>query len=762
MSHSRLPLAGVRVLDLSHRMGAYCTKLLADAGADVVKVELPAGDMLRRAGPFIEGRDDAEASLTFAYYHANKRGVALDWRDPASVPSLTSLARHCHVVVLSPDERDRVAGFEAETGSLSWAPPDAVVCAITACGTTGPYRAFRATDFTAQALGGLMYTCGPASGAPVGMPGQQLFDLAGTHAAVAVVAALGRRREVGGQFLDMSVHEVAAASSVELYHYTNAREIQRRREPGPRFYGGTFEAQDGPVEVTIATDKHWRGLVDLLGEPEALADPAWSVPTVRASHADVMASEIRRGLATMTREEFVEAAQRRAIPSGPVNTVGEFADDRHIQERGFIVAHDREGMGTLRLPGRAFRAEPPLLAPYRRPAPRLGEADPGEVADSWARSPAVTPSALSLAGVRVLSFGTNIAGALCASYLAELGADVVKVESPIVPDNTRRSRAPYERPVREPSGADTSMMYANYNRSVRDVALDAKDPASFDTLLDLVAHADVIVENFSPGVMERWGLTRERLAAVNADVVMVSLSGFGRTGPRGHYLLYGAITCAFVGLARVWGTVHQAHYDYVSAAHGTFAVLAALAARDRARSEIVVDLAQVEAAGALMGPAIADYLVNHRDGTAGPEGLLRTVVPCLGHDRWLAVELESAADWTALAELLGQPDTAPPDPAALAEWARGLTATQAMERLQRAGVAAAAVQTGEDVARDPQHRHRRFLVEVSSPDLGTTEWAAAPHRLRKTPPRVTGPAPRLGQHTAEVFADWLGRNEDRT
>jgi len=438
-----------------------------------------------------------------------------------------------------------------------------------------------------------------------------------------------------------------------------------------------------------------------------------------------------------------------------------------------------------------------VLEQYRRPAPGLGSTSAAEVVCEWREPAPPGPVPGPLSGIRAISFGTAIAGALSGTALAELGADVVKIESPARPDNLRRLWAPGEPVVHEPSGADTSPMFANFNRTTRSLALDMKEPSSVALFLRLAAAADVIIENYAPGVMARWGLGYEQIAAVNPRIVMLSLTGFGHSGPRSHYLAYGATVCSFVGLTDAWQFPSGVHFDYLSQAHGVFGVLAALAARDRTGRGTHVDLAEVETAAAVMGPMMLDYVVNGRrsvvPGNRVPGALLSEVVRCRGDDDWLAVEVQDAADWRALARVAGRDDLAsavaapgPAEPAAfeqatdalaadalaadalaaealaaaLAAWAAERTAQQAMRVLQRAGLAAGAVQDGEDVVRDPQHRERHFLLEMDHPDLGVAEYAAPPHRLAKTPPTVRRPTPRLGAHTVEVLGEWLGMTPD--
>jgi crotonobetainyl-CoA:carnitine CoA-transferase CaiB-like acyl-CoA transferase len=778
---SELPLGGIRVLDLSGPLGTYCGRLLADAGADVVKVEPPEGDQLRRRPPFAGDRADPDGSLSFAYYQANKRGVMLDYRRPEAAAVLADLGANCDVVVITPTVAEPVAGFDPVTGELAWAGPDAVVCSITPFGLTGPYRTWRATHLTSHAMSGLMYVQGLPEGPPTVVPGQQLYDFVGTHAAIAVLTALRARPEAGGQLIDMSAHEVMTSSCFDIYSYTNGARIGHRRPPAAQYSGGgTWQCRDGVVEFVASTDKHWFALMELLGHPAELSDPSWGHPGKRHPHEEKIMEVMRPLVAAMSREDFVVRGQQLGLPCTVVNTVGDFVDDTQPRSRGFFVRTELAGLGEFDLPGEPFRCTERVLAQYRRPAPRLGESDAAEIARQWREPPPPAPVPGPLNGIRAISFGTAIAGALSGTALAELGADVVKIESPARADNLRRLWAPEDPVVHEPSGADTSPMFANFNRTTRSVALDMKDPESVALFLRLAAAADVIVENYAPGVMQRWGLGYEQIAAVNPRIVMLSLTGFGHSGPRSHYLAYGATVCTFVGLTDAWRYPSGVHFDYLSEAHGVFGVLAALAARDRTGRGTHVDLAEVETAAAVMGPMMLDYVVNGRasvvPGNQVPGALLSEVVRCHGDDSWLAVEIEDAADWATLAELLGRadlaetvqapdeqaPDEQAPDEArtalgaALAAWASERTAQQAMRTLQKAGLAAGAVQDAEDVVRDPQHRERHYLLEMDHPDLGVAEYAAPPHRLAKTPPVVRRPTPRLGDHTVEVLAEWLG------
>ena len=362
----------------------------------------------------------------------------------------------------------------------------------------------------------------------------------------------------------------------ELHRYTNFQDIMRRRA-GSAGVGGMWPCRDGLIELSVSTDKHWAGLVQLLGIPPQLTDPALTDPAIRQERAGEIMAIAGPAILSMGREDFVAQAQQLGVPCSLINTGGAVRPGPAAAQPQLLVRMPLAGLGEFDVPGQPFLSSQPLLAQYRRPAPRLGEHDPVAIASEWrsAERPQ-PPAARPLSGIKVISFGMVIAGAVCATMLAELGADVIKIESPAMPDSVRRIRMA-DPAVHEPSGAPTSAMFASYNRSVRSLALDMKQPESVDLVLRLAREADVVIENFGPGVVERWGLGYEKIAAVNPEIVMLSQTGFGQTGPRSHYLAYASTVFSFAGLTQIWGQSHPTAHDYPSAAHGLFAILAALA-----------------------------------------------------------------------------------------------------------------------------------------------------------------------------------------
>jgi crotonobetainyl-CoA:carnitine CoA-transferase CaiB-like acyl-CoA transferase len=373
-----------------------------------------------------------------------------------------------------------------------------------------------------------------------------------------------------------------------------------------------------------------------------------------------------------------------------------------------------------------------------------------------------------LADVRVLTFGAFVAGNTAALILAELGMDVVKIESRVRPEALRNNYFFDHPDVFEPSGAPTTALYGGLARSVRSVAIELGAPAGRDVFRRLAATADVVVENFRPGVLDRFGCGFADLQAINPRLSMLSISGYGGTGRRSTFAAYASNISNHVGLSSAWGHTHGYHFDYVAGYHGALGVLAALRQTATTGTGAHLDLAQVESGASVMMPILVDHLAmrtpyERRDND--PVGsVFGAVVACAGADRWLAVEAVDRVDWERLCGVLEMtaepagPSRADVDAAraALAAWAGTRTPYEAAHVLQRAGIAAAPVQDGSELARDPQLRARGFIVEIDHPDLGRIEYPGAVERTVRPSGGVHGAVPRLGQHTRGVLADWAG------
>ena len=371
---AELPLAGVRVLDLTDRTGVYCGKLLADIGADVIKVELPAGDDLRAKPPFRPGCPDGESSLLFAYYNNNKRGITLDWTRPEALPVLERLGATTQVVLISPSRKRPVVGFDDSSSWLSWTHDGAVVCGVTPYGLTGPWRHWRATPLTSFAASGQMYAMGPTEGPPIAMPGQQLYDLASTRAAIDVEAVLTSPRRPSREVIDIAVHNLGAWQLLMIERYAMIGRLQNRATnfgPPP---GGLWECRDGFVDIAAHAPHHWDLFVELLGSPDDISEETFREREMRTMLFDVLTEMIEVHMRQQSAADFVERGQALGLPCALLYTPEEFLDDVQPRERGTLVGVEHEVLGPLRLPGPCVPGPGPLMA-YRRPAPRLGGAN---------------------------------------------------------------------------------------------------------------------------------------------------------------------------------------------------------------------------------------------------------------------------------------------------------------------------------------------------------------------------------------------------
>ena len=369
-----LPLAGIRVLDMTSRVGAYCGKLLADLGADVVKIELPGGDALRDSPPFRRGTTAGRTSLLFAWYNNNKRGITLDWTSREATPLLAELSRTAAAVLVSPDRRQPLASFRQLPPHLPWLAGATTLCSITPYGLTGPWRDWRATPFTSFACSGQMYAIGPDVGPPVAMPGQQLYDEASTRAASLIVGVLARGDALPPQTIDIAAHDLGAWQHLVIERYSMIGRITTRATnfgPPP---GGVWKCRDGYIDIAAHSPRHWELFVDLLGNPEDLTEPLYRERAMRVQLFDMLTTMIEDQLIDMSAHELVEQGQELGLPCALMYRPEEFLNDIQPRVRGTFTTVQHPEFGFMTIPGPSVHSSEPLLA-YRKGAPSLGESN---------------------------------------------------------------------------------------------------------------------------------------------------------------------------------------------------------------------------------------------------------------------------------------------------------------------------------------------------------------------------------------------------
>lgn len=784
-------LTGLRVVEFANALTAWCGRQLADLGADVVLVAPRDDD-----APFGFAVDDPTVTAAEQrYFHANKRVVTFDAdvadRDAVDGPVATllaELAAEADVVLVSPTARTPVPGFDPNSAELAWAGADTIVCAVTPFGLDGPAASTPFTHLTAFANSGAMARVGEVGKPPRPLPGRLHFTQASGHAFLSVLAALAARDRVGAQWIDISAQEVEASHELlyDKYCLTGSPPGERSTATGipPT---GTWTTADGAVDIAAHQVRHWRAFLELLDEPEELGEPSLNDMFVRANLYDGLVGPIAALLAERTTEELSERGQSLGLPICPRNRPDRFIDDVQLHERGYLVSTGEPGVPPL--PGPPIRSVPRLQRPeVEPPRPPAGDGAPWSRDERWASSlgtgvgmaaireraavsPGTTGTAMpagpdgALSGVKVLSLGAFIAGNVCAELLGSLGADVVKVESVSRPEVLRDPAFGFGHAAEEPSGAGTTPMFVAMTRNMRSLALEMRSPEGQAVFRELAATADVVIENFGTGVVERWGCGFDDLVRVNSNLVMVSLSGFGRTGPRSDYVAYGSNISNFTGLADRWMTASN-FTDYLTATHSAGATIAALMTAHNTGRPVRLDAAQIE----VFGAAAARLFLGD---DSHDQGVFSHIYETAGTDRWAVVDVTSLDEWNTLCgvvsaeglrvDTLDEIDGAAADElrAAIEAWGAVRTSHSAALAMTRAGIPAAAVAGLEDQCRDPQLGRRRFPVDAMHPDLGRLIVRGSPERLSRTPGRFDSLGPRFGRHSSEILDEWIGLTGDR-
>ncbi len=772
------PLANLRVVEIAGGVSAaFCTRQLRGFGAETIRVET------------ISDRDDLGVGCRLTpdqqiFLVAGSRRVAV------SAATLTELMATADVIV-----EDQGPGFMNAIGidPAGLAADDALILtSISPLGHIGPRSDWQATNAVQFAIGGLMTLTGEPHRPPLVTGGEQALFLGGLHGFAATAVALANRWRHGrGAWLDLSMQE-GAASMPELYAASSEYD---RREPIPRSGNsvravwGTYRCADGFAGV-CCLERQVHTLFELMGEP-VLGDPRFAEPLRRLEHDDELLAHVMAFMIERTKDELTALSPIHRLPIGAVLTPAELLDDRAFADRGFFD-EITTGDGSATVPGRPFpglgwtTAGAMGAIESERPAWRsTGWADPSP---REAGEPAPP-----LDGIRVLDLTMMWAGPYATKLLAESGAEVIKIESPGAWDNIR-TLIPQDP---EPADPWNSAYYFNeYNHSKKSLTLDLASDAGREVFLRLVATADVVIENYRADVLDNLGLGIEVLRQAKDDIVLVSMAGFGKTGPLASHVGFGPIIEMMSGLMSLTGygdddvpiKTGVSYGDPVGGLNAVAAVALALRARDRDRDLDLdldrdldrdrmarhIDLAQRETASTMAGPAFvaASLRGEHPTptGNRDPRFVPQGCYPAAGDDAWVVVSVRSDAEWAALTERLGRPDLAQltsEERAArhdeldelIASWTSERPADAAAECLQGDGIPAGAVIDTFAIHDDPQLVARAFYREVPNPKM---------HRYRQSGPTwsVHGPpahqmrrSPWFGEHNRELLTE-LGLSDD--
>lgn len=754
------PLSDVTALELTTGVaGPYAGKLLAILGARVLKVEPPGGDPCRQEPPLVGGE-----SAFFNWLNADKRGLQFPL-DDARLEALAGAA----TIVLHDAHGEEADALEAR---LVAANPAAVVVSITPYGRWGPRAAWQASPLTEWATSGYHYIAGDPAREPLALPGYQAEFHAGLHAAVGALGGLWHATGTGqGQRIEVSHQEACLSDHSWLIGWwTHQGKVQTRT-------GSLFvPCADGWIFLFNLVP--YPNLFVLMERFDLLEDTELLNPlNYMHRFAQDVLPVFMAWAATRTKQEIYHACQELRIAATPVQTMKDVAEHAQLHARQWFTEVEAGGQ-RFQAPGFPFAfTGTPCETTGRAPAPG---ADNARIAELGAAAPTTLPRAntpfgldrsLPLAGVRLIEVTANWAGPIGGRHLADLGADVIKIELATKP--ATRALA-YIADDMWPRHYHRSAYFNKLNRNKRAICLDLSKPEGKRVFLDLVKHADAVLENNSARVMTNLGLNYEALAQVNPRLVMVSMAGFGGTGPEKDYSAYGSNIETMSGLASVLGYDDRQYFgtgtfyaDPVTGNHGAVALLAALHQARRSGRGQWVDMSLLEAAVPFFAQQFLTYTVT--GDIPGPKGndawgnLYEAVVPSFGRDCWLAVTLRDEADVAKAGAALGvalDPADRPGIDAAVRAFAAARDHITAADALQAEGVAAAPVMPNWQLFMDNHLNDRDFFVRVRHADAGTQWFSGFPWRFERTPARVRMAAPMFAEHNREVFGTLLGMSEE--
>ncbi len=791
MENSVHLLEGYTALDLTDLKGQLCGRVLADLGMEVIKVEPPCGDPVRRLGPFHGGSNGSGLSLRFAHLNANKKSVILDLQASEGQSAFRRLAARVDVILesFSPGHLDSIGlGYR----ELTKTNPRLIMASLSGFGQTGPKRDFACTDSVAFAMGGLMYLSGEPNLPPCKPPETQGYYFGSLMTALGVVAALYKREGTGaGDCIDVSIQESLATQEHNIRFYANEKQILKRNgsqhtQVAPAMI---FPCRDGHVYLYV-TRNHWKRFLQALGDyPAEFDDPDWLNNPFRRARADIISEVVMTFTSCYSKDELTAFLQSHGIPCTPVNRPRDFMADPHIESRRFFVSVPYPGIAPVLHPS------PPFIInerrPSVRPAPAAGqhqsECRSGAANNEPSKTRATSGSQDSgaqppLSGMRILSFDHVLAGPYGMTLLAELGADIIKVES-------RRGGLDPFRYFGTSQDPNLSPRFLEFNKNKRSITVNLKHPDGPKTIRELIQHCGVIVDNFSVRVMPSLGLGYEDLRQIKPDITTLRMPGLGCTGPKSNYSTLGTNITAFTGFTYLWN--HPDHTnppvgsqtvfpDYVSGTWSAILTVSAELYRKRTGQGVAIDLSQAETAAYMIGVSLMESLISDSDvepiGNDWPYAAPHGCYPCRGEDRWCVIAVETEEQWRALATVLERPDLLQDDRfqgvAARRQqraeldnlinlWTRHKECHEVMDRLQRVGVPCGVVQNGADLVEDGHLQARGFIVGQDNERIGHIILPRLPIRFANSTIKSQWAFPELGRDTEDVFRTLLGYNPDR-
>ena len=767
----------------------------------------------------------------FLFLNTNKRGITLDLKSDEGIEALKQLVKDADILVES-FRPGVMASLGLDYDTLKGINPNLVMTSVSNFGQTGPYRDYKASELTLFGMGGRMYALGLPERYPLKLGGSHVQYQAGNNAAMATLFAWhGQRYEgMGGQRVDVSILETQMASIngrlTSLVNYQYNGERGRRRGPSTRggYPQGHYPCKDGYISVS-GGGQRWPLTVAALGMPELLEDPRFAPPFGQQSMEGK--EEFERDiwlpwLMSRTKQQAVAECQVQGLLIGANNTIDEVVDDNpQLDARDYFTEIDHPVAGRFRYPGAPILTEGRWWR-IRRPAPLLGQHN-REVLEAdgsaWEESDrAVTGASVGLLtspasqgkpgakkrfpleGVRIIDMTVIFAGPYGTMFLADMGAETIRVET--LNHLPATSRGPFARPNKESQLTAISSPYpdrdpgdrpwnraSNFNAHSRNksgMTLELGQPEAKDIFRRLVEVSDLFIENNAAGSMARLGVSWDVVSKWNPRLIMISVCGFGQTGPWSEYRGIGTQFEAAVGHASVSGypdmgidgAPGSVATDASSGVTVAIAAMLALHQREKTGKGMYIDISLGENFLPHLGELYMDYTINGR--VAGPPGNrdwwnVQGAYPCAGDDEWIALTIGRIEQWRALCQLMGKPDLLEDDRFVdmnalrahhdevddiIAAWTSEHDPIALFHRLQSEGIPAGYLMHEDHVFEDPQLKERGFFVPITAPEVGTYLYPSTTFRMSNVPFEVRKPPVRLGEDNDYVYREVLGLTEE--
>ena len=803
MSTETQPLHGLRVVELGDDVAsAFAARLCAIYGADTIVVEPEAGHGIRHLPPWQSGGPDPAKSILFAYLGESKRSVTVNSADISDMRFLKDLLSSADAVI-NGYQPHRLSDLGIDLDQLAVDKPSIVITHVTPYGRTGPKSFWKMGALTGAAAGGQMYLAGDPDKPPMLTAGHQAHYQSGLQAFGATITALfGAKMSGVGDILDLSIQEVQAATlegggPAALWYGGE----QVRTGNDARALWGIHPCADGWIGVA-SMPRQTNSVLEAMGHGDLTTDPVfanggWAIEANELLSHLIPAYTAQHNAADI----FANAANFRA-PFSVIPTPKELLDWPHYKEIGFWKAIHHAEFGTYQVPAgpiqfgksnRGLHKAPPMIGEHNQEV--RDSLTPDSSRPSMISGAAMADVTLPYDGLRVVDMTQVWAGPYGGRFLADMGADVIKVEGPSFPDPIRTMTGELTSP-----GINLSSYFNEYNRGKRSLVLDFKQEDGMKALLALIATADVFIENWSSGVADRNGLGFDDLIKLNPQLVYISMPGFGHEGSDAERVGFGPTIEQMGGLVALQGykdgPPHKSGISYGDPIAGSTcaaAVATALLERTRTGSGSYCLIPQRDGITGLVGEymvaeqfdcqlplrAGTDHLIfaPHNIYPAMPSADSR---PVLGPDRqpvayvtdcWLAISCRSDADWLRLVDLIDHPELRHDKYLRAAdrqeskdeidEIIRNWTATRHVEvmaeLLQAEGIDASPVMSSLVLLNDEHLNERKMFIDVEHAVKGSHGTARPSWRFERRAilPKFSGPA--FGQHSEEILEE-LGYN----